>query len=66
MAPIYTSKVGLEILLSDAISKENLLLFQIDIASGSDKYLLSSHLCKHHSMGCFTQYIAWLSPEIGD
>jgi len=40
--------VGLTILLSDAISIETFLSFQIAIAGDSDKLVMFSCLCKHH------------------
>jgi hypothetical protein len=40
--------VGLAISLSDAISIETLLSFQIATAGNSDKQVMFSGLCKHH------------------
>jgi hypothetical protein len=42
--------VSLAILLSDAISLETLLSFQIATAGDSDKQVMFSHLCEHHLM----------------
>jgi hypothetical protein len=53
---MHTRIVGSAFLLSDAISTEKLLSFQVTIASGSDKYVLFSRLCKHYfrsSAKCF-------------
>jgi hypothetical protein len=47
---MYTSDFGLAFSLSEAISIEKFLHFQIELASDSNKYLLFSGLCKHHLM----------------
>jgi hypothetical protein len=43
--------VGRALLLHNPISIENFLYFQIVIATGSDKYLLFSRMCKHYLDG---------------
>jgi hypothetical protein len=45
---VYTRDVGLAISLSNAISIEILLSFQIITAGVIDKPVLLSRLCKHH------------------
>ncbi len=42
--------MSLAILLSDAISLESLLSFQIPSAGDSNKQVMFSRLCKHHLM----------------
>ncbi len=61
---IYIRDVGLAILLSDAISIENFLSFQIAIATASNKYLLLSRLCKYHLLMYLTIKTSWdLNPR---
>jgi hypothetical protein len=45
---VHTRNVGLAISISDAISVETLLSFQIATAGDSDKHVMFPHLCKHH------------------
>jgi hypothetical protein len=47
---VHTRDVSLAISLSDAISLESLLSFQIATAGDNDKQVMFSRLCKHHLM----------------
>ncbi len=45
---VHTRNVGLAISISDAISVETLLSFQIATTGDSDKHVMFPRLCKHH------------------
>jgi hypothetical protein len=49
----YTLGVDLAILLSDAISIETVLSFQITTTGDSDKHVMFYRLCKYHFKQCF-------------
>ena len=50
---VHTRDVDLAISLSDAISIETVLSFQIATAGDSDKHVMFYCLCKHHLFNAF-------------